>query len=342
MHCAADRAGHCEPLMNRLFALIAAALAASLLAGAAHAQIMLQDADPTDRSSVVDELVVSARPNGPAMWRVHKGDSEVIILGSIQPLPHQPPWDTRRMESLMEGARQVLLPPSGRVGGLQAVSMSLSTGKLKLPRGQRVDQVLSPQLRARYLETVSLFGMDERRYESWKPGAAGFLMLSDYREKVGLSTAKPGSTIERMAKARRIPVRIVGSGSVGQMFNGAKGLSDAQHQRCLALALDEIDREADYARPVAAAWAVGDIEAVRRAYPAPVLEACLLEVPSYRRLIDSGVTEATGLINEALAQPGKTIAVMDLNFLIRRGGVLDRMKAQGAEITAPRGARDGE
>ena len=291
--------------------------------------------DSSDRSVVMDEVVVRARPLGPAMWKAQRGDSIVIVLGSVSPLPHRPPWDTRRLEAQMSGAREVLLPPSGRPSALEAVSIAVTVSSLKLPRGRSLTAALPPTLRDRYLRALAAQGMDPRRYESWKPGAAGFLLLSDFREKTGLSSAKPGSTVERLAKAKGIRMRRVGAGSLLSLFNGAKRLSPAADLQCLDLALDEIDREARSARATAAAWSAGDLETVRQSYPAPVLESCLLQMPSYRAVVDRGVETASAQLIEALARPGKTIAVIDLNFLLRRDGVLDRLKAAGAEITAP-------
>lgn len=313
------------------------ALAALVYGVAAQAQPVLDvnAADPNDRSTVLDELVVTATPAGPAMWTATKGDSEVVILGAVSPLPHQPPWDTRRLELQLSDAREVLLPPMGRVSPVQAVSMALSRNRLKMPKGQSLELSLPEPLRTRYIQTLGVFRLDQRKYDDWKPGAAGFLMLSDMRENAGLSSAKPGSTVARMAKQHRAPVRIVGGSSVAKLFDNAKVLTQAEHERCLAMALDEMDREAALARPIADAWSRGDLETVRRGYPAPVLEACLMQMPSYRALVGEGVDAAVAELEKALTKPGRAVAVIDLNFLLRRNGVLDRLKASGAEITAP-------
>jgi len=37
-----------------------------------------------------------------------------------------------------------------------------------------------------------------------------------------------------------------------------------------------------------------------------------------------------------LSRPGTTVAIIDLRLLLRANGVLDRLKAQGAEISVPK------
>jgi hypothetical protein len=100
--------------------------------------------------------------------------------------------------------------------------------------------------------------------------------------------------------------------------------------------VDQVQREAERAQTIAKAWSVGDLHAVRAAYgPAP-LERCL-EQASNAALIERGAADSARAIAEALNRPGKAVAVVDLNFLLRPNGVLDRLKAGGAEITVPPG-----
>jgi hypothetical protein len=41
------------------------------------------------------------------------------------------------------------------------------------------------------------------------------------------------------------------------------------------------------------------------------------------------------VIENALRRPGKSVAVIDLNFLLRPNGVLDRLRASGDVISLP-------
>ena len=76
---------------------------------------------------------------------------------------------------------------------------------------------------------------------------------------------------------------------------------------------------------------------MRASYAAPPLEKCLQQVPSVAALIERGTADSARAIGEQLARPGKAVAVVDLNYLLRPNGVLDRLKAQGATVTVPPG-----
>jgi hypothetical protein len=47
------------------------------------------------------------------------------------------------------------------------------------------------------------------------------------------------------------------------------------------------------------------------------------------------IAETAAAINGALTQPGKTVALVQMGPLLRKDGVLARLKAQGVTIEAP-------
>ena len=62
---------------------------------------------------------------------------------------------------------------------------------------------------------------------------------------------------------------------------------------------------------------------------------CLEDLPSIQALTERGTADAVTAIDEALSRPGKTVALVDLTYLDRTNGLLDRLKARGATISVP-------
>ncbi len=278
-----------------------------------------------------------ARPPGPALWRVRRGDAEVVILGGVTPIRHMQAWDRRRVERALEGARELLLPPRAKFGLLDAASFFFRQGALKLPRGQSLEAVLTPELRARYARVRDSFRSDPLRYREWRPAAAGLLMLADFREQGGLSEAKPGSTVARMAKAAHVRVREVGGVRLMDFYDSARRLTRAQDLACFAAALDQIESEAGNAPAAGEAWARGDLAGVRAHYPPPALEPCLAQLPAWESVLERGTAQGVAAIQDALSAGGRSVAVIDLHYLLRPNGVLDRLKAAGDQIDVPPG-----
>lgn len=293
-------------------------------------------APPPGESTVVQELDVVKRLPGPALWRVSKGDAQVVILGGLAPLPHLLRWDTTRVENALDGADVLLLPPRTRIGFFGGLGILFGRGALQLPRGRTLDQVLTPDERRRFLAITKDIHKDPKVYRRWKPAVAGVLLLGDFRAAAGLSNAKPVSTVLHLAQARHVPVRYVGEIDLGAYRKTVAGLSDAANHACFDAALDDIEHEASGARALAAAWAAADLNTIGAHYSSSVLERCLLQVPSVESLVERGVAQGVQAIDATLAANKRAVAVIDLNFLLRKNGVLDRLKAQGAELSIPK------
>lgn len=289
-----------------------------------------------DGSTVVSELDVFARYPGPALWTVSRGDSQVVILGGLTPLPHLLDWNTIRVEHALEGASALLLPPRPQLGLWDFVRLKLESGRYRLPGKATLDSTLPAAAVARFHAIAASIHQPLDKYEHWKPAVAGFMLLSDFRRAVGFSEAKPASTVVKLAKAKGVPVRYAGEFKVAPMLQSVAALSPASNQACFEAALADIGRESSHARAAAKAWSNGDLKGVRGNYTPSVLDGCLLQVRSFQALIDRGTADGVQAIDEALGRPGKTVAVIDLSYLLRPNGLLDRLKAQGAQIGVPR------
>lgn len=317
------------------FALPALALSLTLLAAAARAQTV--DLSPPDPgSAVVEDLLVVARAPGPALWLIEKNGARLYVVGAAVPLPHQLKWRSPRLERALDQADVLLVPPKASVGPTQIAGFLLKGGGgLRQGLGKSLDDDLPPDLKARFTIARQRARQGAGEYRGWKPAMAGFLLLSDFRQAAGLSEAKPTSTIERMAKARRLKIRPVGQYRMSAVVNSAGKLSKEGQLACLKDALDELDYEGARPTTIGDDWARGDLASVRARYSASAAQRCLLRAPGGAALLDQQIGQSAQALSGALDRGGVAVAVVDLAFLLPANGVLDRLKASGATITSP-------
>jgi uncharacterized protein YbaP (TraB family) len=293
---------------------------------------------PTDPgSAVVEELLVVARPPGPALWLVEKGGAKLYVLGSAPPLPHQLKWDSPRLDRALGEASLVLIPPEASVGPLQVTKFFLTGGSgLRQPMlGKRLEERLPADLRARFVNLREQAQRTAVPYKDWKPAVAGFILMSDFRQAAGISEAKPVSTIERMAKAKGVKVKTMSQYRLGPILSVVGKLSDADQLACLRDALTETEYNANHSTTIGTDWANGDLASVRARYSASAAQRCVLRAPGGGGLLDQQIAQSATALNEVLDRPGVTIAVVDLAVLLPANGVLDRLKASGAQVTSP-------
>jgi len=289
-----------------------------------------------DESAVVAELTIVAKPPGPAVWLVEKDGAKLYILGSAPPLPHQLKWESPRLNKALDKASLVLVPPEASVGVTQIAGFILKFGGgLRQPLGKSLEDQLPPDLKTRFVESRNQARKGAGDYKNWKPAVAGFLLLSDFRQAAGLSEAKPISTVERMAKARKLKIKAVGQYRMSAITTIAGKLSPEDQLYCLRVALDEISYDGAHSTTMGRDWAEGDLGSVRARYRASGAQRCLMRAPGGPALLEKGIDQTADAMTEALKRPGVTVAVVDLGFLLPANGVLDRLKAGGATITSP-------
>ncbi len=320
-------------MSNRLHRRCVPGLIAAALAWPA-APLAQETAPPPSADTTLSELVVIAHPPGPAMWRVTRGDSTVIILGAVTPVPHRLVWDQRQVDVALTGANLLLSPPKTDLGPMQIVGL-VATQIWKVRQMQPLEPSLPPGLRARFVDGRAKAKTSASRYEHWKPALAGFLLLSDLRHQVGLSEAKPGSTVQHRAEELHVPQQPLGAYRMGLLLQIASRLSPQDQLGCLGDALDELDLEAAHPHDIDDDWARGDIRAVSARYRGSAVERCLLRAPGAKGMIDKEMGRVTDRLWAALQKPGKTVAVIDLAWLMPAGGVLDQLRARGAAVAAP-------
>lgn len=312
---------------------------AAFLAGAAAAQTPPAAppiAETEGDSVVVAELIVNAPLLGPALWKVARGDSEVFILGGTTPLPHTQTWDSGRLDRALAQSGVLLVPPSGRIPLLEATGFAVRALAVRQPLGRSLEPSLPPALRDRFIAERESLGLGPKAYAHWKPAAAGFLLIGDARRKLGLSNEKPASAVVHMADARHIRVKRVASYHLGELFSSLTRLTGDQQLACLTDELDAIDFERAHAKAAAQAWSVGDLAGARAGASGPILDRCVAMLSSYGAVLERGTADFTAAIEDSLKRPGKSVAVIDLRYLLRANGVLDRLKAQGDVITVPK------
>ena len=258
-----------------------------------------------------------------------------MIIGGLSPLPHMLAWNERRVKEALTGAKALLLPPRTSVNPLEAFKLMLKAGALRLPGATPLQERLPPDLRARFAQAEAIFHADPKRYARWKPAVAGLLLIGDFRRAAGLSTAKPGTTIARLAKATGTPVRYMDRLSIAPVFDSLVGLPEQAQFACLDAEVNDVEREAGHAVPAAQAWANGRLDQVQANWSTQALDRCLLPDARVQALLERGTADATRELEKALSTPGRTVALVDLHFLLRSNGLLDRLKADGAQITTP-------
>ena len=311
---------------------VSAFLIALLCAIPARAQSIAETPEWSD----IESVTVRAKP-GPAVWHVSRGNSEVWILPVVGQLPRGLEWNRDYLAELLDGANAILTRPRPNMNMFDVGWFLLTRGsELSLPRGQTLETNLPEDLRTRFVAVRNAVASDEDDYRTDTPLRAGVRLAQDLGKRLNMSGGEPNDTINRLARNKGIERRPVRNFDVMDAARDTLKLSAQQQQACLSLAVDDVQWALAHADAAGRAWAVGDVKGMKAHFRESQGGNCVMAAVGRWAEIDArNVSEFASAIEAALEKPGKTIAIMRLDHLLRKGAVLDRLKASGATIEAP-------
>ena len=329
-----------------------------LLLAASGAQAQLPAAD-----APLEEVVVNGEFPGPGLWKVTRagdaGGHTLWIIGDPPPLPKRIQWKSKEVEAIVGNAQEILrdagvtMKPDEEIGLFRGLTLLPAVLKArKNPEEGRLQDLLPPELYARWQVQKRLYLGRESGVEEWRPiFAADKLRKGAYDELKLRDNGMVWEVVGKLAKQRKIRVTtplITYTIKRDQIRAKIKefsreSLSDVE---CFATTLDLTealsDRETENVR--AKAWATGDLAtlAALPPLPSPTLP-CVMAVMSSqvaREVIPSDIREQLVALwmaaaEKSLAANATTFAIVPLVKLMREDGYLAGLRAKGYLVAAP-------
>jgi hypothetical protein len=288
----------------------------------------IDDPEAKLSETLVSEIVV--RPGGPAWWEVSRGGRKVHVLGVLWTSPPGQAWSQRILQRRLMAARAVLLPAALKSETTIVVDESLPPSDWdKAPKA----------LVQRVAAAAARLGKPAQRYLERPPLVAGYLLVSDFREREGL---KPEAIMSQVAQAVSQSGVEARNAAVLPVERYTKALAETTSEAgiaCIEAALDEVEGGEGPMRQAVEGWAHGDVAA---ALSAPRgLELCGFAAPGQGALRRAAIDAQVAAIGRALdGEPGarptsQYVAVANLRTLLAQDGVLDKLRKRGYQVRSP-------
>jgi len=293
-----------------------------------------------DQAPPVDEIVVTAERAGPGMWHVHRGAASVWILGSISPLPRDITWRSKQVESVLESTSQVLVQKPLEISIPRILWMLIADRKyLMVGGGKRLKDVLPPDLHARFAAQRSKVTDEADKWERYRPIIATAFLQQAVFHQVNLSMRLDlGAALRALAKKHGVRVEEIKVAGVSDMLEALKTMPAATERTCVEASLSTLESGLPRLVERAQAWAGGNVERIANLPELKEVDACRTALDAGKGALDViGRIRQTwlGNIEKYLRSAGTTIAVVNLDMLLERGGLLDELRAKGYEIEVP-------
>ena len=291
-------------------------------------------------SPVMDELTVTGERTGPGMWHVHHGSASLWMLGSMSPLPKGITWRSKQLEQILDGTDQIVVPKPFEIGIARVLWLLITERSLLMVRGgKRLKDVMPPELYARFALQRAKYTADSDKWERYRPIiAAAFLQQAAFHQ-VGLSTRLDlGAAVRMLAKKHHVRIEELKIAGVRDVLDALKTMPLTTENSCVEASLVTVEKDLPRLVDRARAWATGDVERIARLHEPSEVDAC-------RAALDegAGASDLIALVRRTwldslekyLRSGGVTVAVVNMDMLMEKGGLLDELRAKGYDIDSP-------
>ncbi len=303
------------------------------------------DQTAPEQAEAIEEVTVTGERAGPGLWKLRRGDNTLYVLGTLSPLPRKVEWRSREVEAVLDRAQR-LIPSStdvdADIGPVKAVRLYMQYRKLRdNPGDSTLGAVLPPDLFERFESLRQRYAPRNTDILGRRPVIAAAELWREALERSGLTLRNDiGRSVTRLARARKVKVsepQVRIEDPQGALAEVAAIPVEAEIA-CMASSLDRLESDLANARQRAEAWSVGDVAALRSRATSAQQEACwsaLTTSPRIAEIRDRFDRAWYALAVDSLETLPVTLAVVPIEELLGRGGILETMRARGYEVEEP-------
>lgn len=312
----------------------------ALLLSAAMAVGSSRDSEPE-----MEVILVTGEQPGPALWKVSSGEHRLWILGEVSPLPRKVKWRSKQFENLLANSQEVLLHNAAHYSeGKQAAELARA---YSLPDGRTLKDVVSPELHARIEKVARIYGVTES-LENLSPAEVRNRFANTSLKTLNLRAVPLQISVEALARKAKVRITTHSTPEPDLAFDERlQVVRDYALAVCpLELVVQILEDGGTGLRSLANAWAVGDIQDLRRLVPEYGLftdgyrsGACSVADPRGHRQSNEYPSKRTvawlAEAERALRENESTLAVVPMPELFATDGYLAALRERGYEVVEP-------
>jgi uncharacterized protein YbaP (TraB family) len=293
----------------------------------------------------IQEIVVEGQHQGPRMWTVRKGDHTLWILGTISPLPKKMVWQPDAVREVLRHTQEVVPAwPSYGIGAnpLTALRVYIEWRRLqKPPDNLPLRQTLPAPLYQRVEALKARYDPRDAKLENMRPMLAGRQLVARVFDAAGLAQHNEvQETVLQLAREQGVRVH-QDKLKIDDPVDVLKDVGNAPLDRevaCLESVVTLLETDIAPLQARAQAWALGDVDTLRKLPHAADRTACVSAVSNSERvrtLIARAQDDWLIAVEDSLRRNSGTLAVQSMDRLLGEQGALAVLRSRGYSVEGP-------
>lgn len=302
-----------------------------------------QDSDLT----ALEEVVVTGERTGPRLWKVSKDGHVLWLLGVPGALPKEVTWQSRDVEAVISESQLVLagMRVKATPGLFSMVPLYLQFRRMvRLPDKQTLQDWLAPESYQRFVALQARYVAKKDDLDTYRPTYVAQRLLREARNAAGLNErVNVQEQVLKLAQQHHVAVdrKTLSVERPGATIGAAlKELTEMPRDKdiaCLEATMERLEADVGAFKVRANAWALGDVESLRRLQSSE-RSVCWEALTSSARLkqLQQQVQEYwMNAARTSLAINRSTFGMRSIEELLGEGGVLAQFRAAGYTVDGP-------
>jgi uncharacterized protein YbaP (TraB family) len=328
--------------------LLAAAAAVGVVPLAHAGQQSTASPAPTSapaQDTPTEEIVITGAHEGPRLWKVRKGDHVLWILGTVTPLPKKMIWQSASVEDILQQTQEVV--PSWPAFGIganpfTALRLYIQWRRMqKIPDRMNLQEVLPPPLYARFSALKARYAPKDNKLNELRPMVAAERLLEEALDASGLTMHNEVQrTVLKLARKQNVKIhqdKLKVEDPV-DVLKDVGATPRAGEIECLEAVVGRLETDLGPMQARARAWALGDVETLRKLNHPDDRSACITAVSTserVRNLVVRAQEDWFIAVEDGLARNHSTLAVQSMDRLLGDNGTLATLRKKGYVVEGP-------
>lgn len=266
----------------------------------------------------------------PAMWVVRDADTTIYLFGTFHMLDGKSDWFNDEIRTAFDASDEVVLEAIApeNPAALAPLVMKYAVD----PTGRKLSDKITPAAKAKLDKELAAIGVPAGAFDMFEPWFVATTLTTLGAQKIGLTGDNgPEAAIAKAAKTSAKPVGEL-EGMEAQLALLDK-LPEDQQIIFLGQTLDGMEKIGDAFRPMMAAWASGDTEALVTL----MNEGMDSNSDLYRTLFSNRNANWAEWIDTRLDRPGIVFMAVGAGHLAGKDSVQDLLAKRGIQSARVKG-----
>jgi uncharacterized protein YbaP (TraB family) len=299
---------------------------------------------PPPLPDAIEEVTITGERPGPGLWKISRDGHTLWLLGTLETLPKRMSWHSAQVDTVIAHS-QLVIPASASVkadaGPFALVGLYFNWRRTEhLPDKQRLSDVVPGPLFQRF-ESLRRRYAPHETMDTLRPMIAAQQL---FRKALSESGLRNGREVEQAvldkAHARRVRVQenLVRIADPKGLLAELREIPVQAELSCFEVTLARLEHDLPALRERAAAWSVGNVEALRTLRSAQERGACwdAIELsPRLHAMVEAERSRRILVAQQALAEHASTLALVPIDELLAPEGVLALFQRQGYTVEGP-------